>query len=158
MDWEVLYTIGKLLERRCLKWLCMTHLNIKNTSYNQKKGWESNCEFNSRPLKVKNRLHFCVCRWHVTYHWKAFDEGYNFSLDLKSIGGLHVKLWAFKVVGVLTWEFRNFHLGVSKQNAIWMLVLWPVTEYTIKGRWWLLQVWAVVSLVNLVSPSCRGSS
>jgi hypothetical protein len=39
-----------------------------------------------------------MCRWHATYHWKALDEGYNFALD--SIGGLHTKLWAPKVVGV----------------------------------------------------------
>jgi hypothetical protein len=38
MDWSVPYTIGKLLERRCLKWAHMTHLDIWNTSYDQKKG------------------------------------------------------------------------------------------------------------------------
>jgi hypothetical protein len=46
---------------------------------------------------------------------KAFDEGYNFALDLISIGGLHIKLWAPKVVGVSTlgisglsfWESRD---------------------------------------------------
>jgi hypothetical protein len=33
---------------------------------------------------------------------KALNEGYNFALDFISIEGLHAKLWAFKVVGVLT--------------------------------------------------------
>jgi hypothetical protein len=33
----------------------MTHLDISNTSYGQKKGRESNCQFNSQPLKVENR-------------------------------------------------------------------------------------------------------
>ncbi len=33
---------------------------------------------------------------------EALDEGYNFSSDLTSIGGLHAKLWGPKVVGVLT--------------------------------------------------------
>jgi hypothetical protein len=28
LDWRVPYIIEKLLERRCLKWACMTHLNI----------------------------------------------------------------------------------------------------------------------------------
>jgi hypothetical protein len=42
LDWEVLYIIKKLLDRKCLKWACMTHLNIENTSYGQKKGRESN--------------------------------------------------------------------------------------------------------------------
>jgi hypothetical protein len=35
------YIIGKLLERRCLKWARITHLDIWNTSYGQKKGRES---------------------------------------------------------------------------------------------------------------------
>jgi hypothetical protein len=36
LNWDVPYIIGKLLERRCLKWVCMTHLDIWNTSYGQK--------------------------------------------------------------------------------------------------------------------------
>jgi hypothetical protein len=32
------YTIKKLLNRRCLKWACIVHLDIWNTSYGQKKG------------------------------------------------------------------------------------------------------------------------
>jgi len=27
LDWKVIYIIGKLLKRRCLKWACMTHLD-----------------------------------------------------------------------------------------------------------------------------------
>jgi len=50
--------------------------------------------------------------WHSTYRWKALDEGYNFALDLISIGGLHTKLWASKVarvliLGILGFPFRN---------------------------------------------------
>jgi hypothetical protein len=41
-----------------------------------------------------------MCRQHATYHWKALDKGYNFVLDLTSIGGLHTKLWCPKIVGV----------------------------------------------------------
>jgi hypothetical protein len=65
---KVLYTIRKLLKLRCLEWACMTHLDIWNTSYGQKKGRESNWQFDSRPLKVENRPDFLVCRWHATYH------------------------------------------------------------------------------------------
>jgi hypothetical protein len=39
LDWGVPYIIGKLLECRCPKWACMTHLDTWNTSYGQKKGW-----------------------------------------------------------------------------------------------------------------------
>jgi hypothetical protein len=47
------------------------------------------------------------------------------------------------------WEFRDFHLGVPKQNVIWMRASWRGTEYTIRGKevaspksepWWVLWV------------------
>jgi hypothetical protein len=43
--------------------------------------------------------------------WKALDEGYNFGLDLVSIGGLHTKLWGTKVVGVPTLAILGFPFG-----------------------------------------------
>ncbi len=46
-----LYIIGKLLKCRCRKWPRMRHLDICSTSYGKKKGQESNCQFDSRPLK-----------------------------------------------------------------------------------------------------------
>jgi hypothetical protein len=38
LNWYVPYIIEKILECKCLKWARMTHLNISNTSYGQKKG------------------------------------------------------------------------------------------------------------------------
>jgi len=67
MAQEFIYTIGKLLKLRCLKWARMIHLDISNTSYGQKKGWESNWQFDSQPLKVKNRPDFLACSWRATY-------------------------------------------------------------------------------------------
>ncbi len=99
------------MERRCPKWACITHLDIWNTSYGQNKGRESNWQFDSRPLKVKNRLDLLMCRWRTTYHWKSLDEGYNFASNLISIGGLHVKLWHLKVTGVLTLAISGLPLG-----------------------------------------------
>jgi hypothetical protein len=148
-DWTIIYIIGKLLERRCLKWARMTHLDIRNTSYCQKKGWESNCQIDSQPLKVRNLPNFLMLRWRVTYRWKALNEGYNFALDLISIEGLHTKLWPAKLRESQFWEFRDSHLGILGQNVIWMLVQWPVIEYTIRGKvvvspksglWWVLWV------------------
>jgi hypothetical protein len=92
MDWKVIYIIEKLLKRKCLKWARMTHLDIWNTSYGQKKGRESNWQFDYWPLKVRNRPDFLMFRWRVTYRWKALDEGYNFALYLISIQGLHATL------------------------------------------------------------------
>ncbi len=54
--WSVFYVIGKVLKCRCPKWPCMSHLDIFSPSYGQKKGWESNWQFDSQPLKVGNRL------------------------------------------------------------------------------------------------------
>ncbi len=107
LDWKVLHDTRNLLKLRCLKWARMTRLDIWNTSYGQRKGRESNWQFDSRPLQVKNQPNFLACRWCATYHWKAFDEGYNFSLDLISIKGLHTKLWGPKVMEILI-------LGISK--------------------------------------------
>jgi hypothetical protein len=111
LDWSVPYIIEKLLERRCLKWSCMIHLDIWNTSYGQKKGWESNWQFDSWPLKVKNRLDFLACRWHATYRWKDLDEGYNFALDFISIGGLKRRLWAPKVAKILCLRISGLPFG-----------------------------------------------
>jgi hypothetical protein len=76
-----------------------------------KKGRESCCHFNSRPLKVGNCLDFLACMWHATYRWKTLNEGYNFVVDLISIGGLHTKLWASKVVGFPISGISRLQLG-----------------------------------------------
>jgi hypothetical protein len=111
MDWGVFYIIENLLKLRCLKWACITHLDIWNRSYGQKKGWESNWQFDSWPLKVKNRPDLLACRWRVTYCWKALDEDYNFDLNLISIQGLYEKLWAPKVARVPTLAISGLALG-----------------------------------------------
>jgi hypothetical protein len=119
-----------------------------------KKGRESNWQFDSRPLKVGNQLDFLAFRWHATYSWKLFKEGYNFALDLISIRGLHTKLWAPKSQGSQLWEFRE--MGVLGQNAIWIWALWRGTKYTIRGKvvvapksrlWWILWVQVCTWLV-----------
>jgi len=86
--WGVFYTVGKVLNSRCRKWPRMNHLDICNTSYDRKKGRESNWQFDSRPLKVGNRLDAGVCRWSVTHRWKDLEESYKFDLNLIPIGGL----------------------------------------------------------------------
>ncbi len=78
----------------------MSHLDIYNTSYGQKKGQELNWQFDSRPLKVGNRPDFDVCRRSATWRWRAFEESYKIALDLIPIGSLSKKLWMPKVSGV----------------------------------------------------------
>ncbi|CAK9855040.1 unnamed protein product [Sphagnum jensenii] len=53
--WGVLGVIGKVLKRRYRKCPRIGHLDISRPSYGQKKGRESNWQFDSRPLKVGNR-------------------------------------------------------------------------------------------------------
>jgi hypothetical protein len=136
------------LEPRCLKWARMTHLNIWNTSYGQKKGRESNCQFDSRPLKVKNRPNFVACRSRATYVWKDLDKSYNFASNLISIEGRHAKLWGPKVARVPTLAISGFPFG-SLRTKCHLWASWRGIEYTIRGKvvaspksrlWWLLWV------------------
>jgi len=85
LPWRVLYINGKLLKRRCPKWPRISHLNICSPSYGQKKGRESNCQFDSRPLKVGNRPLPDVSSRSATRRWKALNERYNFDLELVPI-------------------------------------------------------------------------
>ncbi len=92
------------------------------TSYGQKKGWESNCQFDSWKLKVNNRFDFFAFRWRAMYYWKALDKGYNFAWP-------HLN-WRFthKVMGCESRESFNFGnfgtpIRVPRQNDIWVLVL-----------------------------------
>jgi hypothetical protein len=74
------------LKLRCLKWARMTHLDIWNINYDQKKGWESNWQFDSWPLKVENRLDFLVCKQCAICHWKDLDSLDSHLNPLKSLG------------------------------------------------------------------------
>jgi hypothetical protein len=63
--------LEKVLKCRCSNWPRMCHFDICSTSYGRMKGRESNWQFDSRPLKVGNRLDPGACRWSVTHCWKA---------------------------------------------------------------------------------------
>jgi len=149
MDRGVPYIIENLLEFRCLKWACMTRLDTSNTSYDQKKGRESNWQFDSRSLKVKNLPNFLVCRWCVTYRWKHLDKGYNFTLNFISIENLHAKLWAPKVLKV--WVVGISKLLLKSPGTKWHLGASPVAKHKVyykgkvmaspkSGPWWVLWV------------------
>jgi hypothetical protein len=82
-----------------------------STSYGRKKGRESKWQFDSQPLKVKNRPDPGVCKWSATHHWKALEESYKFSLDLVLIRILSQKLLAPKVLGVQFGTVSGLLLG-----------------------------------------------
>jgi hypothetical protein len=67
LDWNIFYIIGKLLELKCLKWVRVTHLGTYNIRKAKRKGRKSNCQFDSWPLKVRNRPEFLACRWRVAH-------------------------------------------------------------------------------------------
>jgi hypothetical protein len=115
--WGVLDVIGKVLKFRCPKWPRIGHLDICSPRYGQKKGRESNWQFDSRPLKVKNRLAPNVHWGSATRRWKALEEGYKFGLDLVPIGGWGEKLWCPKVPGVQNWDSFGTPLWESREKV-----------------------------------------
>ncbi len=137
----------------------MTHLVTSNTSYGQKKGWDSNWQFDSWPLKVKNHFDFLACRWCATYRWKALNKSYRFVSDLISTEGLHTKLWALKVAGVPTLGISRFPLWSPKTNYYLgvSLVARHKVYYKREGGGFP-QVRAVVSLVSPNLPIVRVST
>jgi hypothetical protein len=124
-----------------------------NTSYGQKKGQQSNWQFDSWPLKVGNRLDFLVCRWCVTYCLKDFNKGYNFAWNLVTIGGLNTKLWGSKVVGVLILGISRFPLGSLGRKShldvglVERHIRGKVVASPKSGPWWVLWVWVCPWLV-----------
>jgi hypothetical protein len=160
--WGVLHVIGKLLKFKCRKWPCMSHLDICSTSYGKKKGWESNWQFDSWPLKVGNRPDPCVRRWSATHRWKDFKEIYKFASDLIPIRGLSKELWIHKVPGVQTGTVLGLFLGSpgTKSHSDLGAAEWRREYYMGEGGGFP-QVRAVVSLVSLellmACPNTKGA-
>jgi hypothetical protein len=117
LHWGVLDFIGKFLKWRCPKWPRMSHLDICSPSYRQTKGQESNCQFDSRPLKVGNRPNPNVWRRSERWRWKALEESYKIASDLISIGDLSKKLWMPKVPGVQFGTVSGLHFGSLEKKC-----------------------------------------
>jgi hypothetical protein len=96
----------------------------------------------SRPLKVGNRPVPNVRSKSATWRWKALSEGYNFGLDLISIGGRGEELRSPKVPGLQPgtptrdsfgtppWESREKEpFGCSLDEKVQSILY--------GGRWWL---------------------
>jgi len=132
-------------------------------------------QFDSQPLKANNCPDFLVCRWRVTYRWKTLMRATTF-LQTSSQSKVYTQSYgAPKLRESQLWKFEDSHLGVLGQNDIWVLVPWPGTKYTIRGKvvaspksrpWWVLWVcvcpWLVrapkcsnYALTNLLFGLCR---
>jgi hypothetical protein len=112
--------VGKVLKRRYRKCPRIGNSDICSPSYGQKKGRESNWQFDSRPLKVGNRPLPDVRLECATWRWKDLNEGYNFGFDLVAIQLCSRELWRFRVPGVPLGQFRDSISGVPEICAIWM--------------------------------------
>jgi len=83
----------------------------------------------------------------VTYRWKDIDKGYNFASNLVSNQGLHAKLWAPKVTGVLTLAISGLpfgspgtkcHLDVGLVERHKVYYKGKVVTSPKSGLWWVL--------------------
>jgi hypothetical protein len=111
LRWGVLGVIEKVLKPRYRKWPHIGHSDICSPSYGQKKGKESNLQFDSRSLKVRNQPLPDVALKSATRRWKALDESYNFGLGLVSIRVRGEELWPSKVPGLQPRIVSGLHFG-----------------------------------------------
>jgi hypothetical protein len=137
LELGVLYTFGKVLKCRCPKWPHMSHLDICSPSYGQKKGWESNWQFDSRPLKVVNRPEFDVIRWRATRLWKALKESYKIASDSSQS-----KVWPRsygcpKSQECKPGQFWDSTLGVPGKMTFGCSLHKELQRILYGGRWWL---------------------
>ncbi len=159
LHWGVLGVIGKVLKRRYRKWPRIAHLNICSPSYGQKKGRESNWQFDSRPLKVGNRPLPDLRLESAISRCKDLDEGYKFGLDLVVIRLCSRELWAPKVPGQFSGQFRDSDSrvpGVPGKSDIQAWVPQSVTKYNIGSM--VVAYSRVRAVVSQVNQSARGLS
>jgi hypothetical protein len=114
--WGVLGVIEKVLKRTYRKWPRVGHLNICSPSYGQKKGRESNWQFDSRPLKVGNRSLSDLRIESEIRRWKDLAEGYKFGSDLVAIRLCSRELWAPKVSGLHPGQFSGLWPGSPEKK------------------------------------------
>jgi hypothetical protein len=154
--WCVLYINGNVVKLRCRKWPRMGHLDICSSSYGQKKGRESNCQFDSWPLKVRNQPLPDVALRSATRRWKALNEIYNFGLNLISIRILGEELWTSKIPGLQPGTVSGLQLGSpGKKNHLDVASAKSCRVYYMGEGGDCPRVRAVVSLV---CQSARGLS
>jgi len=146
LPWNVLYIVGKVLKCRCPKWPRMSHLDIFSPSYGQKKGRESNWQFDFRPLKVGNRPLPDVCRRSAMGHQKVSRRATTLvQTSLQSEVGAR-KYECPKSREFNPGQFRDSSLGVPEKSAILMWLPQSNAENTIWGKvvaspesgpWWV---------------------
>jgi hypothetical protein len=139
--WSVFGVIEKVLKRKYRKWPRIAHLDICRLSYGQKKGRESNWQFDSWQLKVGNRPFSDLLIESAIRRWKDLNEGYKFGSDLVAIKPGSRELWAPKVPGLHPGQFRdNFGTPTweSQEKEPFGCSLGGASQRILYGgRWWL---------------------
>jgi hypothetical protein len=136
--WRVLYIIGKVLKCRCPKWPRMNHLDVCSPSYGQKKGRESNCQFERKRLPTTKSRESTRFTWlQATFHISLESSRRGLQLCFRP----HCDRRSAKEVmrpqslGSPCWrDFGTPTRESRERKAIWMQALWRVTEYTIRGK------------------------
>jgi hypothetical protein len=106
--WGVLYIIGNLLKHRCPKWACMTHLDICNTNYGQKK--RSRVKPNHRKSGI-NPIPSCAGGMRHTI--RKLLARVTTSLQTSSQWEVCTRSYSLtKSREFQFWRFRDSHLGV----------------------------------------------
>ncbi len=92
-------TIKKVLNLQCSKCPHIGHLDLICMSYDQKKGWESNLEFDFRPQIPWKQGSNEVRLERATHHWKDIFKGYIIlSLHFQKKNLYLKKIWVSKVL------------------------------------------------------------
>jgi hypothetical protein len=126
-------------------------------SFGQKKGLESNWQFDSRPQKVGNRPNFLAFKQRATYVGK-FSTRATTLLQTSSQSEVYTKSYGLpKSRESQRWEFRDSlpfgspetksHLDVAPVDKCRVYYKGEGGGFTKCGRWWVLWV-----------PIARGSS
>ncbi len=148
------------MKRRYGKWPRICHFDICSPSYGQKKGRESNWQFDSRPLKVENRPVPNVRSGSATWRWKALFKGYNFGSDLvpnpRWGGGAMKSQSPGTPTGTISGQLWDSISGVSGKSDIRMPLPRCNAEYTIGSK--VVAYSRARAVVSLVCPSARGKS
>jgi len=113
----VLYIIGKLLKRRCLKWACIAHLESETQVMAKRRAGNQTASLT--PDHKRSGIDLFPMSDSGVRHGigKALDENYNFALDRIAIGGLLAKLWGSKVPRVPFSTILRLPLGSPGKNS-----------------------------------------
>jgi hypothetical protein len=126
-------------------------------------------QFDFRPLKVGNRPLPDIRIESATWRWKALEESYNSGSDLILIRLDSQEIWAPKVPGLQSGQFRNNfetqtwesrekeRFGCSPLRSIAKNTIWgKVVASPESGPWWVLCVKVLVACPNTQGcPKCE---